>query len=48
VNEIGLYAKGFIYNTTYYFMTLRDVIGGGIAVPNGQTLTLNFRIQASI
>ncbi len=48
VNEIGLYVKGFLYNVTYYFMTIRDVIAGGIAVPNGQTLTVNYRLQAAI
>jgi len=48
VNEVGLYVKGFLWNTTYYFMTIRDVIGGGILVPNGQTLTVNYRPQATI
>jgi hypothetical protein len=48
VTEVGLYVKGYKYNNTYYFMILRDVIGGGIAVPNGQTLTVNYRIQAVI
>ena len=46
--EIGLYVKGYKYNVTYYFMSIRDVIAGGIAVPNGQTLTVNYRIQAAI
>ncbi len=48
VNEIGLYVKGFLYSTTYYFMTIRDVIAGGIAVPDGQTLTVNYREQAVV
>ena len=48
VNEIGLYVEGFVYSTTYYFMTIRDVIGGGIAIPNGQTLTVNYQPQAAI
>jgi hypothetical protein len=48
VNEIGMYCMACEVGYTRYFMTLRDVIGGGIAVPNGQTLTLNFRIQASV
>ncbi|GAH27562.1 unnamed protein product, partial [marine sediment metagenome] len=49
VNEIALYVKGFLYETNksiYYFMTIRDVIDGGIAVPNGETLTVNYRQQA--
>jgi hypothetical protein len=48
VQEVALYVKGFDYNTTYYFMAIRDVIPGGIAVANGQTLTLNYRPQAVI
>jgi hypothetical protein len=48
VQEIGLYVKGYDPTTTYYFMTIRDVIAGGIAVPNGQTLTVNYRLQAVI
>ena len=48
VNEIALYVKAFKYNNTYYFMTIRDVIGGGIAVPDGQTLTVNYREQAVV
>lgn len=48
VNEIGLYVKAYLYNVTYYCMTIRDVIGGGILVPNGQTLTVNYRLQATI
>jgi len=48
VNEIGLYVQGHDPNTIYYFMTIRDLIAGGINVPNGQTLTVNYRIQAVI
>ncbi|GAI66501.1 unnamed protein product, partial [marine sediment metagenome] len=48
VNEIALYVKGYKYNVTYYFMIIRDVIAGGIAVPAGQTLTVNYREQAAI
>lgn len=47
VQEIGLYVRGFIWNSTYYFMAIRDVTGG-IVIPNGQTLTVNYRIQAVI
>ncbi len=48
VNEIGLYVKGYRYDTNYYFLAIRDVIAGGISVPNGQTLTVNYRIQAVV
>lgn len=51
VNEIALYVKGYLYedlHLTYYFMTIRDVIGGGISVPNGETLTVNYRPQAVV
>jgi hypothetical protein len=56
VNEIALYVKGHqAWISDYddrdaldqYFMTIRDVIGGGIAVPNGDTLTVNYRLQAT-
>ena len=50
VNEVALYvemSKGGT-PTLYYCMTLHDVIGGGVAVPNGQTLTVNYRPQAVI
>jgi len=48
INEIALYVAGFKYNTSYYFMTIRDVIAGGISVPDGQTLTVNYREQVVI
>lgn len=49
VNEAGLYVRALDSGyTVRYFMTVRDVIGGGISVPNGQTLTLNYRPQAVI
>jgi hypothetical protein len=44
VYEIALYVRG----VTRYFMTIRDVIAGGIAVPNGQTLTVNYREQVVV
>lgn len=33
---------------TCYACILRDVISGGIAVPSGQTLTVNYRLQAVV
>ena len=50
VNEIGLVCQA-AYSTAGtigYFLLVRDVIGGGIAVPNGQTLTVNYRPQATV
>lgn len=47
VEEVALYVEAGIYGTTYYFMAIRDVTGG-INVPNGQTLTINYRIQGVI
>jgi len=49
VNEIGL--VGYTTRTESYswlHLLIRDVIAGGISVPNGQTLTANYRIQATI
>lgn len=47
VNEIALYviADGA---TSYYSMIIRDVIAGGISVPDGETLTVNYREQAVV
>jgi predicted outer membrane repeat protein len=50
VNEIGLACRA-VYGTgtsIENFLIVRDVIGGGINVPNGQTLTVNYRPQATI
>ncbi|MDD5539698.1 MAG: hypothetical protein PHG61_03300 [Candidatus Marinimicrobia bacterium] len=47
VEEVGLYNITRTYATSYYIMTIRDVTGG-IAVPNGQTLTVNYRPQAVV
>lgn len=44
VSEVGLYVSGGSHN----FMTIRDVLGTPIAVPNGQTLTVNYQMQGSI
>jgi len=48
VNEIALYCRAYYTAAIGYFMLIRDVIAGGIAVPNGQTLTVNYRLQAIV
>ena len=49
VNEVGLAITGYdATHTTRYILVIRDVIAGGISVPNGDTLTVNYRIQASV
>ena len=48
VNEIGLYVYGYRYDIKSKYLTIRDVIPGGIDVPNGQTLTVNYRLQAAV
>ena len=48
VNEIALIALLYKAQNGYAVMIIRDVITGGIAVPNGQTLTINYRVQATI
>jgi len=47
INEIGLYVTAWD-TAVKYFMVLRDKITGGIAVPTGQTLTVNYRLQGVI
>jgi len=45
VNEIGLVLRSWLSSQCQmYHLVLRDVIAGGLAVPNGQTLTVNYRI----
>lgn len=48
VNEIGLCVGSARESNLYSFLTIRDVIAGGIAVPNGQTLTVNYRPQCTV
>ena len=53
VSEIGLYVKAEAvryggWTEDRYFMVIRDVISGGIDVPVGQTLTVNYREQAVV
>jgi hypothetical protein len=56
INEVGLYVKcmtalmasGGVFPSYSYFMTIRDVIAGGISLLNGETLTINYRFQGAI
>ncbi len=47
VYEAGLYCRAYP-GTEAYFCIVRDVISSGIVVNNGETLTLNYRIQAAL
>ena len=48
VNECGIYVQANdSAGNIRYFCTIRDVTGG-INVPNGQTLTLNYQMQATV
>jgi len=54
VKEIGLVVLAINWSLKTndlihrYFLIIRDVITGGINVPAGQTLTINYREQASV
>jgi len=53
VNEVGLYVAALAINYNgyvedAYFLVIRDVISGGVDVPSGQTLTVNYREQAAV
>ena len=56
VNEIGLCVKGQqacpfkadVSRPVAIFMVIRDVIAGGIAIGNGETLTINYRLVAQV
>lgn len=48
VYEVGLYGRGRdTGDVTRYFMFLRDLITGGQAVPDGQTLRVTYTFQTS-
>lgn len=48
VYELTLVVQSFADSYIQYsHMVIRDMIPGGIAVPNGQTLTVNYRIQVT-
>lgn len=47
VEEVGLICRAFYPTAAGYFLIIRDVTGG-INVPNGQTLTVNYRLQAVV
>jgi len=49
VHEIGVVTRAYDRTATpavRYFLILRDVIPAGISVPDGDTLTVNYRLQA--
>jgi hypothetical protein len=47
VTEVGLVVTLYTYaGTARYFLTIRDAVN--ITVPNGETLTVNYRIQATV
>ena len=48
VNEIGLIMNSQYGDVELNYLTVRDVVGGGILVPDGETLTVNYRIQATV
>jgi hypothetical protein len=48
INEIGLICRAYYTDEAGYFLIIRDVISGGIAIPNGQTITINYRPQVVI
>lgn len=47
VTELGLIANGYD-GAARRFLIIHDSLGAGILVPNGQTLTVNYRIQAAV
>ena len=47
VNEIGMYGM-FYTSGTRYACLVRDVVAGGVAVADGQTLTLNYTIKITV
>jgi len=48
VNEIGLAFSFNAGGVSKYYLVIRDVVSPGLAVPNGQTLTVNYRVICNI
>jgi hypothetical protein len=55
VYELGLYVNGYgarpdsgQIRGLFRFMTIRDVIGIGIVIQNGESLTVNYRFQGVV
>lgn len=44
VNEIGLYGN----SASVYFCLAREVLGSAIQIPNGQTLTVTYKIKITL
>lgn len=45
VEEVGIYSEGF--STPFYFCIVRDLTGG-VAVANGQTLTVDYTFRTTV
>lgn len=45
VNEVGIYCNGTYDNSSLYFMMCRDLVAGGVAVPNAGQLRVTYTIQ---
>lgn len=49
VNEIGMVCRATdTAGTVRYFLIIRDITPGGLPVPDGETLTVNYRLLAEI
>jgi hypothetical protein len=55
VYELGVYVNGYgarpdagQLRGLFRFMTIRDVIGIGIVIQNGESLTVNYRFQGVV
>jgi hypothetical protein len=45
VNEAGIYTYGTHNNSSIYFMLCRDLIAGGVSVPNAGQLRVTYTVQ---
>lgn len=48
VTEIGIYCHSESSATAWYFCLLRDVLTSAQAVPNGQTITVQYTIRTTV
>jgi hypothetical protein len=45
VNEVGIYTRGTVGGSTVYYMLCRDLLAGGVTVPDAGQLKVTYTIQ---
>jgi hypothetical protein len=45
VNEVGIYTRGTVQGSTIYYMLCRDLLPGGVTVPDAGQLKVTYTVQ---